>query len=63
MEAKAKDILKGELKRRGYSYARLAELIGDTEMNLSKKISRGAFSADWFIDVLRKIGAKNIQID
>lgn len=61
MEAKA--ILKSELKRRGVSYRELAERLGDTEQNVNKKISRGGFSADWFIRCLELIGARDIRID
>jgi Domain of unknown function (DUF6471) len=46
-EAKAKNLLKGELKRRGLTYAQLAEKLAaigvdETERNLNNKISRGA---------------------
>lgn len=61
MEAKA--ILKAELKRRGVSYRDLAERLGETEANVNKKISRGGFSADWFIRCLELIGSRDIRID
>jgi hypothetical protein len=46
----AKNTLKGELKRRGITYADLAERlkkigVSETERNLNNKISRGVFSA------------------
>ena len=45
-EAKAKNLLKGELKRKGLTYANLAEKLAEigiqeTERNLNNKISRG----------------------
>ena len=49
-EEKAKNLLKGELKRRGVTYADLVEKLDDlglkeTERNLANKISRGGFTA------------------
>ena len=46
-ETRAKNLLKGELKRRGITYAQLAERLAaldvhETERNLNNKISRGA---------------------
>ena len=45
-ETKAKNLLKGELKRKGLTYANLAEKLAEigiqeTERNLNNKISRG----------------------
>ena len=61
----AKRILKGELKRRGITYAQLTvrlEKIGvhETERNLNNKISRGGFSAAFLFQVMLAIGAKNL---
>ena len=63
----AKNILKGELKRRGITYAELAkklERIGvtETERNLNNKISRGGFSAAFLFQVMQAIEAKEIRI-
>ncbi|MER9849068.1 DUF6471 domain-containing protein [Mesorhizobium sp. M0106] len=45
-ETRAKNLLKAELKRRGFTYAQLAEKLAamdihETERNLNNKISRG----------------------
>jgi hypothetical protein len=51
-ESKAANILKAELKLKGVSYAQLAELIGDKEPNVRNKLSRGKFSAAYFLQCL-----------
>ncbi|MER9495461.1 DUF6471 domain-containing protein [Mesorhizobium sp. M0320] len=48
-ETKAKNLLKSELKRKGVTYAQLAEKLAtmdihETERNLNNKISRGALA-------------------
>lgn len=60
---KAKNILKAELKRRGVTYRDLAEKLGDTEKNLNNKISRGGFSAAFFLQCLSAVEVQNLQID
>jgi 3-mercaptopyruvate sulfurtransferase SseA len=67
-ETKAKNLLKGELKRKGITYAQLAaklEGIGvqENERNLNNKISRGGFSAAFLIQCLEVIGAKDVRLD
>lgn len=62
-----KGMLKGELKRRNLSYADLAErlrVIGvkEKERNISNKISRGSFTAVFFVQCLEAIGCHNIRI-
>ena len=64
----AKNVLKGELKRRGITYADLAkrlEKIGvsETERNLNNKISRGGFSAAFLFQVMMAIEAKDLRLD
>jgi lambda repressor-like predicted transcriptional regulator len=61
-EAKAANILKAELKRRGVTYAQLAELIGDKEPNVRNKLSRGKFSAAFLLESLCAIGTKEIRL-
>lgn len=61
-ETKAANILKAQLKLKGVSYAQLAELIGDKEPNVRNKLSRGKFSAAYFIQCLESIGATNLQL-
>lgn len=67
-ETRAKNLLKGELKRRGITYAQLAAKLADlgvqeNEKNLNNKISRGGFTAAFLIQCLAAIGAKDMRID
>ena len=66
-EEKAKNLLKSELKRKGITYAQLvAKLEGiglvETERNLTNKISRGGFTAAFFLQCLEAIGAKELRL-
>jgi Domain of unknown function (DUF6471) len=67
-EAKAKNLLKGELKRRGVGYRELAEKltalgVPETERNLANKISRGGFTAAFLIECLTAIGCTNLRLE
>lgn len=67
-EEKAKNLLKGELKRRGVTYAGLVEKLDgigvkETERNLANKISRGGFTAAFLLQCLTAIGCKNLRLD
>ena len=66
-EARAKNLLKGELKRRGVTYRDLAEKLAaigvqETERNLNNKISRGGFTAAFFLQCLDAIGARDVRL-
>ena len=66
-EEKAKNLLKGELKRRGMTYAALSEKLAamgihETERNLNNKISRGGFSAAFLFQCLEAIGVRSLQL-
>ena len=66
-ETHAKNLLKGELKRRGVTYAQLAEKltamgVPDNERNLNNKISRGGFTAAFMLQCLHAIGANAIRL-
>ena len=63
-QARAKNLLKAELKRRGVSYAQLAEKMGvhDTERNIAIKISRGGFTAVFLWQVMQAIGMQEIRL-
>lgn len=61
-ETKAANILKAQLKLKGVSYAQLAELIGDKEPNVRNKLSRGKFSAAYFLQCLSAIGTASITL-
>ena len=66
-ETRAKNLLKGELKRRGITYAGLAERLAtvgvtENERNLNNKISRGGFTAAFLLQCLEAIEAKEVRI-
>lgn len=66
-EMRAKNLLKGELKRKGVTYAQLAEKLAgmdihETERNLNNKISRGGFSAAFLLQCLTAIGATEVRL-
>jgi uncharacterized protein CbrC (UPF0167 family) len=67
-QAEVKALLKAELKRRNVSYRELAEQlerlgVAETEQNIATKISRGGFSAVFFVQCLRAVGAKELRLD
>ena len=67
-EEKAQNLLKGELKRRGVTYAQLVEKLGamgiqETERNLANKISRGGFTAAFFVECLSAIGCTTLRLE
>lgn len=67
-EARAKNILKSELKRRGITYADLAERLKkvgakENDRNLANKISRGSFTAAFFMMCMDVIGASNVNLE
>jgi len=66
-QEKAKNLLKAELKRRGITYADLAvklKAVGftDNERNIANKISRGSFTAGFFMLCMDAIGASALQL-
>lgn len=66
-ETRAKNLLKAELKRRGITYAGLAEKLAEigvqeNERNLNNKISRGGFSAAFLLQCLDAIGASSLLL-
>ena len=66
-EAKAKGLLKSELKRRNVSYVHLVEkleAIGvvDSEPNIRNKLSRGKFTAVFMLQCLEAIGASSLRL-
>lgn len=65
---RAKNILKSELKRRGITYAELADkltAIGakESERNIANKISRGSFTAAFFMMCMDVIGAHEVNLE
>ena len=66
-ETRAKNLLKGELKRRGITYAQLAEKLAqvgvtENDRNLNNKISQGGFSAAFLLQCLEAIGATDLRL-
>ena len=66
-ETRAKNLLKAELKRRGITYAGLAEKLAtvgvtENERNLNNKISRGGFTAAFLLQCLTAIGTSSLHL-
>lgn len=66
-EARVKGILKAELKRRNVSYSQLVDRLADigvvdSEPNIRNKISRGKFTAVFFLQCLEAIGASSLRL-
>ncbi len=64
---KVKRLLKSELVRRGISNSDLASMleqigIEETKSSIDSKISRGTFSASFFLQCLTVIGCEKIEI-
>jgi hypothetical protein len=62
---RARGLLKAELKKRNLTYRDLAERLTsagnpDGEANIANKLSRGGFSAAYFLQCLDAIGSKVI---
>lgn len=67
-ETKAANILKAELKRKGVTYAQLVESlatigISEKEVNVRNKLSRGKFTAAFFLQCLSAIGTSNLHLE
>jgi hypothetical protein len=61
-------LLKAELKRRNVGYRELAEKltaidIPETERNIANKISRGGFTAAFFIQCLSAVGCTTLRLE
>ncbi len=66
-QEKVKGMLKAELVRRNLSYKQLSEKlakigVNDTESNIKNKISRGGFTAVFFVQCLEAIGVKELRL-
>lgn len=66
-KAIVKNVLKAELRRKGMTYAHLAENLSaigikDNERNISNKIGRGAFTAVFFMQCMEAIGVRTIHL-
>tara|TARA_R110000868_G_scaffold102229_1_gene281543 strand:+ start:2571 stop:2801 length:231 start_codon:yes stop_codon:yes gene_type:complete len=66
-EARAANLLKAELKRRGVTYSQLTERLQDMdvpekEANIRNKLSRGKFSAVFLLQCLSAIGCTQLHL-
>ena len=66
-EEKVKGLLKGELKKRGVTYAQLVGKLADigvmdSEPNIRNKLARGKFTAVFLIQCLEAIGATSLRL-
>jgi len=66
-EELVKGLLKGELKRRGITYAQLVGKLADigvvdSEPNIRNKLARGKFTAVFFVQCLEAIGASTLRL-
>ena len=64
----SQSILKAELKRRNIGYRELAEKLTamgtpETDRNIANKISRGGFTAAFFLECLVAIGVTTLRLD
>ena len=67
-DAKAGNLLKAELKRKGVTYAQLVEKlaaigISEKEVNVANKLSRGKFSAAFLLQCLSALGCSSLHLD
>jgi hypothetical protein len=63
----AANMLKAELKRKGVTYAQLVEKlealgISEKEVNVRNKLSRGKFTAAFFLQCLQAIGVTDLRL-
>jgi len=66
-EQKVSNILKAELKRKGITYADLADRLlnlgfAEKEVNIRNKLSRGKFSAAFLIKCLEAIEVNSLRL-
>jgi hypothetical protein len=63
-----RQFLKAELKRRNVTYEELARRLNErgsqeTKASVANKLSRGQFSAIFFVDALKAIGIERVALD
>jgi hypothetical protein len=66
--AKTKGLLRGEMVKRGVSYAQLVEKLAaigvkESEANLRNKISRGGFTGAFLVQCLVAMGVNALRLD
>lgn len=65
---RTKRFMKAELKRHGVTYEELAERLTadgmpETKASISNKISRGSFTAAFFVASMKAIGCPSVRVD
>lgn len=66
-EAKARGIIRGEMARQGVTYAQLVERLAaigvvEDERNLRNKVSRGKFTAAFFLQSLQALAVESVKL-
>jgi hypothetical protein len=66
-QERVKGLLKAELKKKNVGYRDLAEKltamgIPETERNISNKLSRGSFTAVFFVQCLIAVGTHTVRL-
>ncbi len=66
-EARAANLLKAELKRKGVTYAQLVEKLAEIgvdekEVNIRNKLSRGKFPAAFLLQCLTAVGVTHLAV-
>lgn len=67
-EDRAKGLIRGEMARKGVTYAQLAERLAavgvdENERNLRNKVSRGKFTAGFMLQCLSALGVQQLHLD
>ena len=66
-DARASNLLKSELKRKGVTYAQLVEKLAEIgvpekEVNVRNKLSRGTFTATYLLQCLEALGVRELRL-
>lgn len=66
-EAKARGIIRGEMARQGVTYAQLVDKldaigVSEDERNLRNKVSRGKFTAAFFLACLASLSVADVRL-
>ncbi|MEQ9564661.1 MAG: DUF6471 domain-containing protein [Pseudomonadales bacterium] len=66
-EDRAKGLLRAEMARKGVTYAKLVEKLSaigvvDNERNLRNKVSRGKFTAGFFLQCMKAMGTDTLHL-
>lgn len=63
-QVEARRLLQAEMTLHGYSYKSLARALGgaESDQSLMTRINRGTFSMAFFLEVVRAMGTKTVDI-